>query len=162
MLVMQLSLKSPWGRMMRAIRDNETAAAAMGKNVTNRHLQIFIRIGNHCGIAGAMMTTLDGQLTPGSYQPLRFTFFDLGQSGDCRRIGQQSHMVLGGFLIWFLWVQVEPMSQYLVTLLTAGMAEDNAVRLHMMESFAYMRLLTMGLVLLLVLRFSPRGLIPEK
>ena len=162
LLVMaQLSLKSPWGRMMRAIRDNETAAAAMGKNVTNRHLQIFILGSAICGIAGAMMTTLDGQLTPGSYQPLRFTFLIwvmviVGGSGN------NFGAVLGGFLIWFLWVQVEPMSQYLVTLLTAGMAEDNAVRLHMMESVAYTRLLTMGLVLLLVLRFSPRGLIPEK
>jgi branched-chain amino acid transport system permease protein len=162
LLVMaQLSLKSPWGRMMRAIRDNETAAAAMGKNVTNRHLQIFILGSAICGIAGAMMTTLDGQLTPGSYQPLRFTFLIwvmviVGGSGN------NFGAVLGGFLIWFLWVQVEPMSQYIVTLLTAGMAEDNAVRLHMMESVAYMRLLTMGLVLLLVLRFSPRGLIPEK
>jgi branched-chain amino acid transport system permease protein len=162
LLVMaQLSLKSPWGRMMRAIRDNETAAAAMGKNVTNRHLQIFILGSAICGIAGAMMTTLDGQLTPGSYQPLRFTFLIwvmviVGGSGN------NFGAVLGGFLIWFLWVQVEPMSQYLVTLLTAGMDEDNAVRLHMMESVAYMRLLTMGLVLLLVLRFSPRGLIPEK
>jgi branched-chain amino acid transport system permease protein len=162
LLVMaQLSLKSPWGRMMRAIRDNETAAAAMGKNVTNRHLQIFILGSAICGIAGAMMTTLDGQLTPGSYQPLRFTFLIwvmviVGGSGN------NFGAVLGGFLIWFLWVQVEPMSQYLIMLLTAGMAEDNAVRLHMMESVAYMRLLTMGLVLLLVLRFSPRGLIPEK
>ena len=162
LLVMaQLSLKSPWGRMMRAIRDNETAAAAMGKNVTYRHLQIFILGSAICGIAGAMMTTLDGQLTPGSYQPLRFTFLIwvmviVGGSGN------NFGAVLGGFLIWFLWVQVEPMSQYLVTQLTAGMAEDNALRLHMMESVAYMRLLTMGLVLLLVLRFSPRGLIPEK
>ena len=157
----QLSLKSPWGRMMRAIRDNETAAAAMGKNVTNRHLQIFILGSAICGIAGAMMTTLDGQLTPGSYQPLRFTFLIwvmviVGGSGN------NFGAVLGGFLIWFLWVQVEPMSQYLVNLFTAGMAEDNAARLHMMESVAYMRLLTMGLVLLLVLRFSPSGLIPEK
>ena len=161
LIMAQLSLKSPWGRMMRAIRDNETAAAAMGKNVTNRHLQIFILGSAICGIAGAMMTTLDGQLTPGSYQPLRFTFLIwvmviVGGSGN------NFGAVLGGFLIWFLWVQVEPMSQYLVTLLTAGMAEDNALRLHMMESVAYMRLLTMGLVLLLVLRFSPRGLIPEK
>jgi branched-chain amino acid transport system permease protein len=161
LIMAQLSLKSPWGRMMRAIRDNETAAAAMGKNVTNRHLQIFILGSAICGIAGAMMTTLDGQLTPGSYQPLRFTFLIwvmviVGGSGN------NFGAVLGGFLIWFLWVQVEPMSQYLVTLLTAGMAEDSAVRLHMMESVAYTRLLTMGLVLLLVLRFSPRGLIPEK
>ena len=84
----QLSLKSPWGRMMRAIRDNETAAAAMGKNVTNRHLQIFILGSAICGIAGAMMTTLDGQLTPGSYQPSALYLSDLGH-GDCWRIGQQ-------------------------------------------------------------------------
>ena len=42
LILMQLALKSPWGRMMRAIRDNETAAAAMGKDVTRRHLQIFV------------------------------------------------------------------------------------------------------------------------
>ena len=70
----QSALSSPWGRMMRAIRDNETAAEAMGKDVTARHLQIFILGSAVCGLAGAMMTTLDGQLTPSSYQPLRFTF----------------------------------------------------------------------------------------
>ncbi len=37
-----MALNSPWGRMMRAIRDNETSAAAMGKNITGRHLQVFI------------------------------------------------------------------------------------------------------------------------
>ncbi|MDA0962886.1 MAG: branched-chain amino acid ABC transporter permease, partial [Proteobacteria bacterium] len=74
LVMAQLALKSPWGRMMRAIRDNETAAEAMGKDVTARHLQIFVLGSAICGIAGAMMTTLDGQLTPGSYQPLRFTF----------------------------------------------------------------------------------------
>ncbi len=70
----QMALKSPWGRMMRAIRDNEVAAQAMGKNVTKRHLQIFVLGSAICGLAGAMMTTLDGQLTPGTYNPLRFTF----------------------------------------------------------------------------------------
>ena len=70
----QAALKSPWGRMMRAIRDNEVSAEAMGKDVTRRHLQIFILGSAVVGIAGAMMTTLDGQLTPSSYQPLRYTF----------------------------------------------------------------------------------------
>ncbi|MFN3664436.1 branched-chain amino acid ABC transporter permease, partial [Yoonia sp.] len=54
------ALNSPWGRMMRAIRDNETAARAMGKDVTARHLQIFILGSAICGVAGAMMITLDG------------------------------------------------------------------------------------------------------
>lgn len=157
----QMALKSPWGRMMRAIRDNEVAAEAMGKDVTKRHLQIFVLGSAICGIAGAMMTTLDGQLTPGTYNPLRFTFLIwvmviVGGSGN--NFGS----VLGGFLIWFLWIKVEPMSLELITLLTSGMAEDSGLRAHLMENAAHMRLFTMGLILLLVLRFSPRGLIPEK
>ncbi|MCE8007798.1 branched-chain amino acid ABC transporter permease [Aestuariivita sp.] len=162
LLVMaQLALKSPWGRMMRAIRDNEVAAEAMGKDVTARHLQIFILGSAICGIAGAMMTTLDGQLTPGTYQPLRFTFLVwvmviVGGSGN------NFGAVLGGFLIWFLWVQVEPMGLFLMETMTAGMADGNWLKEHLMDSAAHMRLLTMGLILLLVLRFSPRGLIPEK
>ncbi|MBR9841908.1 MAG: branched-chain amino acid ABC transporter permease [Rhodobacteraceae bacterium] len=157
----QAALKSPWGRMMRAIRDNEVAAAAMGKNVTRRHLQIFVLGSAVCGIAGAMLTTLDGQLTPGTYQPLRFTFLIwvmviVGGSGN--NLGA----VLGGFLIWWLWVEVEPLGHWAMHFITSGMAEDNALRNHLIDSAAHMRLLTMGVILLLVLRFSPRGLIPEK
>jgi branched-chain amino acid transport system permease protein len=161
LILAQLALASPWGRMMRAIRDNEDAAEAMGKNVTSRHLQIFILGSAICGVAGAMMTTLDSQLTPSSYQPLRFTFLVwvmviVGGSGN--NFGS----VLGGFLIFFLWVQVEPMGAILMQILTAGMAEDNGLRLHLLDSVAHMRLLTMGLILILVLRFAPKGLIPEK
>ena len=161
LILAQLALASPWGRMMRAIRDNEDAAEAMGKNVTARHLQIFILGSAICGLAGAMMTTLDSQLTPASYQPLRFTFLVwvmviVGGSGN--NFGS----VLGGFLIFFLWVQVEPMGAILMQILTSGMAEDNGLRLHLLESVAHMRLLTMGLILILVLRFAPKGLIPEK
>lgn len=160
-LLAQRALHSPWGRMMRAIRDNEVAAEAMGKDVTARHLQVFVLGSAICGIAGAMMTTLDGQLTPGAYQPLRFTFLVwvmviVGGSGS--NLGS----VLGGFLIWWLWVMVEPLGLGLMNLITAGMPEGYWLRMHLIDSAAHMRLLTMGLVLLLVLRFSPRGLIPEK
>ena len=55
LILAQLALNSPWGRMMRAIRDNEVAAEAMGKDVTARHLQIFILGSACCGIAGAMI-----------------------------------------------------------------------------------------------------------
>ncbi|MEI2804724.1 MAG: branched-chain amino acid ABC transporter permease [Albidovulum sp.] len=156
----ELALKSPWGRMMRAIRDNETAAEAMGKNVTRRHLQVFILGSAVCGLAGAMIVTLDSQLTPGTYNPLRFTFLIwvmviVGGSGN------NWGAILGGFLIWFLWIKVEPWGNALMGLITAGMA-DGALKTHLQDSAAHMRLLTMGLVLLLVLRFSPRGLIPER
>ena len=157
----QMGLKSPWGRMMRAIRDNEVASEAMGKDVTRRHLQIFVLGSAICGIAGAMMTTLDGQLTPGTYNPLRFTFLIwvmvvVGGSGN------NFGAVLGGIFIWFFWIKVEPMGTGLINMITSGMANDSALKLHLLESTAHMRLFTMGLILLLVLRFSPRGLIPEK
>lgn len=161
LLLAQRALNSPWGRMMRAIRDNETAASAMGKNVTARHLQVFVLGSAICGIAGAMLTTLDGQLTPGSYQPLRFTFLIwimviVGGSGN--NIGA----VLGGFLIWFLWVQVEPIGHWLMGLITSGMTDGSALKAHLLASAAHMRLMTMGMILLLVFRFSPRGLVPER
>ncbi|WP_243144847.1 branched-chain amino acid ABC transporter permease [Litoreibacter roseus] len=161
LLLAQWALKSPWGRMMRAIRDNEVAAEAMGKDVTARHLQVFVLGSAICGVAGAMMTTLDGQLTPGSYQPLRFTFLIwvmviVGGSGN--NLGA----VLGGFIVWFLWVQVEPFGQFVMSVVTAGMADGSPIREHLLESAAHMRLLTMGVLMLLVLRFRPRGLIPER
>ena len=153
----QLALASPWGRMMRAIRDNEYAAGAMGKNVTARHLQVFI-----LGYQFVVLLEINRrQQLSVKNQPLRFTFLIwvmviVGGSGN--NFGS----VLGGFLIFFLWVQVEPIGTMLMQAITAGMAEDNALRLHLLDSVAHMRLLTMGLILILVLRFAPRGLIPEK
>ena len=157
----QKALNSPWGRMMRAIRDNEISANAMGKNIVARHLQVFVLGSIVVGIAGAMLTTLDGQLTPGTYQPLRFTFLIwvmviLGGSGN------NWGAVLGGFVVWFFWIQAEPIGLWLMDTITAGMSDDNALRKHLLESAAHMRLMTMGIILLVVLRFSPRGLIPEK
>jgi branched-chain amino acid transport system permease protein len=157
----QMALRSPWGRMMRAIRDNEVAAEAMGKDVKGRHLQIFVLGSAICGIAGAMMVTLDGQLTPGSYQPLRYTFLIwvmviVGGSGN------NFGAILGGMLIWWLWVMVEPIGLWLIGTLTAGLPEGSWLKDHLADAAAHMRLMTMGAILLLVLRFSPRGLIPER
>ncbi len=155
------ALNSPWGRMMRAIRDNETAARAMGKDVTRRHLMVFVLGSGVCGLAGAMMVTLDGQLTPGSYEPLRYTFLIwvmviVGGSGN------NWGAVLGGFIIWFLWVQAEPAGRWFMDMITSGLASDSLLRTHLMTQAAHTRLIMMGLALLLMLRFAPRGLIPER
>ena len=154
------ALDSPWGRMMRAIRDNEIAAGAMGKDVTRRHLQIFVIGSAVVGIGGAMLTTLDGQFTPTAYQPLRFTFLIwvmviVGGSGN--NMGS----VLGGFLIWLVWIEAEPVGVWLIEFGTAWMDDGNALKIHLINNAQHMRLFFMGLVLLLVLRFSPGGILPE-
>lgn len=155
------ALKSPWGRMMRAIRDNRDAASAMGKDVTARHLQVFVLGCAVCGIAGAMLTTLDGQLTPSGYIPLRYTFLIwvmviIGGSGN------NWGAVLGGFVVWFLWIEAEPLGNWLMHSITLGMDDGFWLKDHLIASAAYTRLIMMGVLLLLVMRFSPRGLIPER
>jgi len=154
------AIHSPWGRMMRSIRDNEVAAEAMGKDVTRRHLQVFVLGSAVVGIAGAMMTSMDTQLTPGTYNPLRFTFLIwvmviVGGSGN------NWGSVLGGLLIGWLWLIVESVGPGLMGMLTATLS-DGALKSHLVDSAPHMRLLSMGVILLLVLRFHPRGLIPEK
>jgi branched-chain amino acid transport system permease protein len=69
--------------------------------------------------------------------------------------------VLGGFLIWWLWVMVEPIGLWVMNVVTMGMP-DGALKKQLIDAAAHMRLLVMGVVLLFVLRFSPRGLLPEK
>ena len=154
------ALRSPWGRMMRAIRDNETAASAMGKDVKARHLQVVVLGSALIGLAGAMLTTLDGQLTPTSYQPLRFTFIILVMTivgGSGNNFGA----VLGGFVIWLVWIEAEPIGFWLIDTSTALLSPDSILRQHLLDSAAHMRPLAMGLILILMLKFAPRGLLPE-
>jgi branched-chain amino acid transport system permease protein len=153
--------RAPWGRMIRAIRDNEDAAMAMGKDVEGRHRQTFVLGSAIVGIGGAMLVTLDGQFTPGSYQPLRFTFIIwimviVGGSGNYRGA------ILGAFVIWFAWVQAETGGVWVASLLIENLTEGSAARDVIEESAAYLRYVVMGLILILVMRFAPHGLIPEK
>jgi branched-chain amino acid transport system permease protein len=159
-LLAGLALDSPWGRMVRAIRDNEIAASAMGKNVTQRHLQIFVIGSAIAGVSGAMLVTYNGQFTPGSYIPLRYTFLIwvmviVGGSGN--NLGS----VVGGFLIWFLWIEAEPFGFWLADVSTSFLDTENSIRLHLLNNAQYIRLIFMGAVLLVVMRFSPDGILPE-
>ena len=160
-LLSERALNSPWGRMMRAIRDNETSAEAMGKDVKGRHLEVFIIGAVVVGIAGAMMTTIDGQLTPTAYQPLRFTFLIwvmviVGGSGN--NLGA----IIGGFIIWFFWIEAEPIGLWVMNQVTFFLEDGSALKESLISNAAHMRLFMMGLILLLVMRFSPKGLIPER
>ena len=160
LLLLEIAQKSPWGRMMRAIRDNEVSANAMGKDIKKRHLQVFVIGSAIIGIAGAMLTTLDGQFTPVTYQPLRFTFLIwimviIGGSGN--NFGS----IIGGFLIWFFWVQSEPLGLWFISQITAHISDTNIIKSHLLENAAHIRLMFMGMILLITLRFAPKGLIPE-
>ena len=161
LIITQKALYSPWGRMMRAIRDNDEAANAMGKNVVKEHLLIFILGSAVVGIAGAMMVTHDGLFTPGSYRPMRYTFLIwvmviVGGSGN------NFGAILGGFVVWFLWIEAAPMALFLINFFTSSLPETNEVKIYLINSAPYFRFLMMGIGLLLIMRYKPKGILPEK
>lgn len=152
---------SPWGRMMRAIRDSEPAARALGKHITHHHLQSFVIGCALCGLAGAMMTTLESQFTPGSYTPLRFTFLIwvmviIGGSGN------NWGAVLGGMLVWILWIEAEALSSAGVNVLLQSITLEPDFANHLKNSVVYSKIVIMGALLLFFLRFYPKGLLPAK
>ena len=155
------ALRSPWGRMMRAIRDNEDAAKAMGKNVVKRHLHIFMIGSAIIGFSGAMLVTYDGLFTPASYQPLRYTFIIwvmvlLGGTGN------NYGAILGAFVVWFIWIESAPFALFVINALMSEVDNTNQLKIHLIDSIPYFRYLMMGLGLLVVMRYRPRGLLPEK
>ena len=161
LIVTQKALYSPWGRKMRAIRDNEEAASAMGKNIVKEHLLIFILGSAIVGLAGAMMVTNDGLFTPGSYRPMRYTFV-IWVMVIVGGTGNNFGAILGGFVVWFLWVEAAPIALFLINLFTAHLPETDALRVHLIESAPYFRFLLIGIGLLMIMRYRPQGIIPEK
>lgn len=145
--LVERQLKSPWGRMMRAIRDNEAAAAAMGKRIEARRLQAFMFGAAVMGLAGALFVHFNRSITPEAIDPMIATFLIwimliLGGSGNNRGA------ILGAIVIWVVWSVSE--------MLTDRLPTDVALQAK------YIRIFVVGLTLQLVLRFRPEGILPEE
>ncbi len=79
------------------------------------------------------------------------------------RIGEKNFgAILGGFVVWFLWIEAAPIGLYLVNLTTAGLEDTHFLKVHLIESVPYFRFLMMGIGLLLIMRYRPKGILPEK
>lgn len=161
LFLIQRAYGGPWGRMMRAIRDNHIAASSMGKNVTSRQLEIFIFGSVLIGIGGAILTSFVQIFDPGGYQPINHTFV-VWVMVIVGGAGNNFGALFGGMFIYVVWVLSEPVSQALFFTLSdvfegwgwGGIPEIESRSLQM-------RVFVLGLVITLALRFAPRGLIPE-
>jgi branched-chain amino acid transport system permease protein len=146
-VLVQRQVVSPWGRMMRAIRDNESAAQAMGKDVPHRRLEAFILGSALMGLAGALYVHLARTITPDAIDPMLITFLVwimviLGGSGNNRGV------LLGAVIVWVIWS-------------TSEIVTDQLPVAYALKA-KYGRMFLIGLLLQLVLRFRPEGLLPEK
>jgi len=162
-LALQRAWHAPWGRMMRAIRDNEEAAEAMGKDVNARRLEIFVFGSMLIGLGGAMLIQFTSVFDPSGFIDLNHTFLVwvmviLGGSGNNRGA------IFGALLVYVIWTMSEPAALWLF-----GLARDLGGAWFGWEAPAdldsralQMRVFVIGLTITLVLRIAPRGVLPER
>jgi len=161
--LLQRAYSAPWGRMIRAIRDNELSSAAMGKDVNGRRLEVFVIGSVLMGIGGAALVTFNSIFDPSGFLPLHHTFLIwvmviLGGAGN--NLGT----LIGTVIVYVVWVMAEPATlaifdgiRYLGETWFDWQAPND------FDSRALqMRVFVIGLTITLVLRFAPKGLLPEK
>jgi len=138
---------SPWGRVLRAVRDNEDAAKAAGKNVVKFRLQAFVVGSAFMGLAGALYTHFFGFISPEAFEPLFGTFLVwtmliVGGSGN------NKGALLGTALVWLVWSGTEIVTR----LLPPDMATQAGAA----------RVLMVGVLLQIVLLTRRQGVLPER
>jgi branched-chain amino acid transport system permease protein len=159
--LVQRAYAGPWGRMMRAIRDNYIAAASMGKNVTRRQLEIFVLGSALMGIGGAMLVSFQQIYDPGAYQPINHTFL-IWVMVIVGGAGNNWGAVFGALLIYITWMISDPVSQWLFNGISSWSVEHGWGAIPEIQSRAsQMRVFVLGVVITIALRYAPRGLIPE-
>jgi len=161
-LALQRAWHAPWGRMMRAIRDNETAAEAIGKNVDRRRLEIFVLGSVLMGIGGAALVHFNAIYDPSGFIDLSHTFLIwvmviLGGSGNNRGA------IFGALFVYIVWTMSQPIALWVFDM----------VRIYGDHWFGWqapsdfdsralqMRVFVIGLTITLVLRYLPQGVLPE-
>ena len=76
--------------------------------------------------------------------------------------GNNLGSVLGGFIVWFIWIESGPVAKYIIEFATFGIGETSSIKIHLLNSIPYFRYFVMGLLMLLILRYMPKGVLPEK
>ena len=151
----------PWGRMMRAIRDNHISAASMGKDVTGRQLELFVFGSILMGVGGAILATFTQIFDPSGYQPINHTFM-IWVMVIVGGAGNNWGVVLGAFLIYIVWVISDPLAQLIFLNLSQLTSTIGWGTIPEIDSRALqMRVFVLGVVITIALRYAPKGLLPE-
>lgn len=111
-LILNRALTSPWGRVLRAIREDEMTATASGKDVSRFKLQAFILGAAIMGVGGALYTHGTRFIDPFTFDPFLATFIVwamLMVGGSGNNLGA----ILGAFLVWAWWSGTQTLPGFL-------------------------------------------------
>lgn len=141
------AVNSPWGRVLRGIREDETLTVMSGKDCTAFMRQSFVFSSIIMGVAGALYVHYTGFVSPQVFSPLMSTFlvwFMVTVGGT----GNNKGVILGAFLVWAVWIG----SDFISDMVPASMATQ----------IGFIRMLFVGLILTGTILTRPQGLLPQK
>jgi branched-chain amino acid transport system permease protein len=141
-------VRSPWGRVLKAVREDEEVAASLGKDVFHYKMQALVLGAMIMGLGGSFYAHYVKYISPDTFNPLMGTFLIwvmvmAGGSGNNRGV------ILGAVVIWYLWSFSEDFVLRLLPPPLATKAGD-------------LRVILIGLVLQAILLKRPQGLLPGK
>jgi branched-chain amino acid transport system permease protein len=140
-------VRSPWGRVLRGLREDEAAAAALGKSPARYRLEAFVLGAMIMGLGGAVYAHFIGFVAPEDFLPILtfqvWTMLVVGGSGSNRGA------LVGGILVWGLW---SASGALVAALLPQALQARGAA----------LQVVLIGVVLVAVLLRRPRGLLGEE
>lgn len=146
-LALETMVRSPWGRVLKAIREDEQAASSLGKDPFRFRLQSFVLGCAIMGLGGALNASFVGFVAPTDFLPILtfeiWAMLIVGGSGNNRGA------LLGSVLVWAFWTGTGSIAQ---SLLPSGLQVKGGA----------LQVILIGAVLLLILMIRPRGLIGEE
>lgn len=147
-IALERGIRSPWGRVLRAVREDEVMASADGKNVFLFKLQSLIVGAMIMGIGGALYAHFSGAIQPSTFSPLFGTFIiwtmlTLGGTGN------NKGAILGAFVVWALW----SWSTFFILKVVPRGFQTRA---------PFIRYVLIGVLLVAILLKRPRGIIGEE
>ncbi|HZW99855.1 MAG TPA: branched-chain amino acid ABC transporter permease [Trueperaceae bacterium] len=151
---LERAIRSPWGRVLRAVREDEDSAAMSGKNVAAFRMQAFVVGAVIMGIGGSLYAHYVVAIDYGHFDPLYGTFLIwvmlmLGGSGNNRGA------VLGALLVWAIWTG----ASFAIDALRPTLA---SISPELPQRGPYVRFLLISLLMLFIVLYRPRGVLPEE
>ena len=146
-LLIERAIRSPWGRVLRAVREDEVSAAMSGKDIFSFKMQSLIFGAMVMGLGGALFAHYMKALSPGMFTPLYGTFiiWVMLMAGGS---GNNKGAILGAYVIWGIWIGTRFLTDLLPFTLKARAP--------------YIRFLIIGILLEIILIYRPQGLLGEE
>jgi len=150
-IALETGSRSPWGRVLKAIREDETTAAAAGKDIFNFKMQSFVVGAMIMGVGGAAYAYYSRTVSPDAFTHFFGTFLIwamliVGGSGN------NKGAILGAYMVWGF---------YSVTGLMRAYFGDWGLEFLELRMY-YIRDFVVGALIVIVLLFRPAGLLPEE